>query len=542
MSILPPVEPGPYPPCFLCRDPSAFFATPDGLLPVLPEQIPPGTIPPELEGFPLTCENAQYVADNGLVEPALCDLVFFNSVLIDDICGCTGGPAPPSNDQCVNAIPLGSIPANVSGTTVDATFENVTPCGSNGAGVWYSFIGDGSTISTSTCDNRGFDTVISVFTGDCFSLTCLEVNDDFCGLGSLVSVLTEPGTEYFVLVSSFSSDEFGTFELSLEATTSSPTPVPTPAPPAPPNDECQNAIEVGSLPATEFGTTIGATLDFAPCFSFGGSGVWYSVTGSGNVITASTCGLNTNFITLLSVYTGGCDSLVCETSDETFCGFGSIVSWDAAAGTEYLILVDGIDSFESGSFELQVVEGTFSPSPTATPTPAPTPSFDLPLDRVANLGQPIEAFPLARCQGDCESFSDCAGDLICFERGNENPVNDVPGCSGTPGSAFTDFCIDTAFLEPSTLVSLGSDGHPESVFPLQKCQGNCRFNDDCAGTLACYQRMFGQTDPIPGCVGILAKDATNYCYDVTDDNVQSMFGVDVTRFVNHVLQMIGGLL
>lgn len=176
--------------------------------------------------------------------------------------------------------------------------------------------------------------------------------------------------------------------------------------------------------------------------------------------------------------------------------------------------------------------GIRTPQPTSAPTPAPvtaapvtpapstaspTPRMDLPLDRVANLNMPVDAFPLSRCQGDCTTFSDCEGDLICFERGCKNPGNTVPGCTGTPGSKFTDFCIDTIDLTPGELVFLGTPPtHPASVFPLQKCQGHCRFNDDCSGTLACFQRSFNQDVTIPGCAGVLAEDDTNYCYDVAD--------------------------
>ena len=42
-----------------------------------------------------------------------------------------------------------------------------------------------------------------------------------------------------------------------------------------------------------------------------------------------------------------------------------------------------------------------------------------------------------QCSGDCDSDSDCAGDLICFQRSGTYGVGNVPGCSWDPN--YTDF-------------------------------------------------------------------------------------------------------
>ena len=58
------------------------------------------------------------------------------------------------------------------------------------------------------------------------------------------------------------------------------------------------------------------------------------------------------------------------------------------------------------------------------------------LVKVGNNNVPRSAFPLERCQGDCDSNADCKGNLVCFQRlSREN----VPGCigKGIPG---TDYC------------------------------------------------------------------------------------------------------
>lgn len=151
--------------------------------------------------------------------------------------------------------------------------------------------------------------------------------------------------------------------------------------------------------------------------------------------------------------------------------------------------------------------------PSPVPTAAPTSQVDLPLENVANLGKPEGAYPLSRCQADCDDASECQEGLICFERGPKNPVDHVPGCIGTPAYKYTDFCISPRDLDPFTLVYLGQSGKPQSVYPLQNCQGHCRNSGDCDGSLQCFQRYYGQTDAIPGCVGVVAEDNTNYCYD-----------------------------
>ncbi len=45
--------------------------------------------------------------------------------------------------------------------------------------------------------------------------------------------------------------------------------------------------------------------------------------------------------------------------------------------------------------------------------------------------------PLGLCEGDCDSDSDCTGNLICYQR---SAGQSIPGCSGIPNSN-SDFCI-----------------------------------------------------------------------------------------------------
>jgi hypothetical protein len=57
--------------------------------------------------------------------------------------------------------------------------------------------------------------------------------------------------------------------------------------------------------------------------------------------------------------------------------------------------------------------------------------------------------PLSLCEGDCDKHSHCESDLICFQRGKNDPV---PGCIGSDSSK-TDYCIDPNALDPILVVT-----------------------------------------------------------------------------------------
>ena len=85
---------------------------------------------------------------------------------------------------------------------------------------------------------------------------------------------------------------------------------------------------------------------------------------------------------------------------------------------------------------------------TASPTPLRTatlssPSTPPPIIGCGNNGnwknKPECLHPFGECKGDCDNDEDCAGDLVCYQRGRNEAV---PGCSGGEliGSLF-DYCI-----------------------------------------------------------------------------------------------------
>lgn len=121
----------------------------------------------------------------------------------------------------------------------------------------------------------------------------------------------------------------------------------------PGNDDCSAATAV-AVPSLTAGSTFAATAeDPDPGFcgtSINAPGVWYSVTGTGNTMTASTCN-DAGYDTKISAYCQGCDTPTCVTGNDDFCGPRSEISWPSQAGAEYLILVHGFGG-QSGDFEL----------------------------------------------------------------------------------------------------------------------------------------------------------------------------------------------
>jgi len=64
--------------------------------------------------------------------------------------------------------------------------------------------------------------------------------------------------------------------------------------------------------------------------------------------------------------------------------------------------------------------------------------------------------------------------------------------------------------QATTLVDIARSG----VSDLQKCEGDCDGDDDCAGSLECLRRSGSES--VPGCEGT-GTDGWDYCYDPLDD-------------------------
>ena len=134
----------------------------------------------------------------------------------------------------------------------------------------------------------------------------------------------------------------------------------------PANDQCASAMPIacGQLLS---GTTIGADAVGDPTGSctesVDGGGVFYSLTGTGQSITVSTCNPGTNYDSKLFVYTGTCGSYTCVggNDDGPNCATtASEVVFASVAGTRYLIFVSGYAG-STGPFGLSATCGAAIP-------------------------------------------------------------------------------------------------------------------------------------------------------------------------------------
>ena len=157
------------------------------------------------------------------------------------------------------------------------------------------------------------------------------------------------GVDYYILVHGY-SDCHGDFGLKLTTEVDEAF--------QPLHNDCDAAIFIsGKEYGTTFiGSTTNATLDTSVTGSCGvraAAGVWYSVMGDNLELTASTCSDETNYDTYLSVFSGDCDDLECDSYRDDSCGRQMSISWEAEEGVHYYILVHGF-SDRHGDFGLTV--------------------------------------------------------------------------------------------------------------------------------------------------------------------------------------------
>ncbi|MEY3399202.1 MAG: hypothetical protein RL220_1796, partial [Bacteroidota bacterium] len=209
----------------------------------------------------------------------------------------------------------------------------------------------GETYTFSTCD-AGWDTEMTLYANS--GGAALAFDDDGCG--------TTGGGSSITWVATFS----GTLRILIDGpgcTSPSSCAVITMlwlAPPPPANDTCAGAIAV-TCGSTTSGTTVASNIDaVANCGNtISTGGVWYVITGTGELITASLCGAS--YDTKMDVYEGSCGSFLCVggNNNSTTCGSASVTTFHGDIGAQYYILVHG-NSNEKGTFSLAITCATVS--------------------------------------------------------------------------------------------------------------------------------------------------------------------------------------
>lgn len=276
---------------------------------------------------------------------------------VDIMAGPPPPPPPAGNDACMNATAImgqGMFPFDNSQATEDGLDDPLCDFfGSQSVerDVWFCWTADCTgTVRLETCGQTTVDTKIAVYDGcACPAGTgILACNDDDCGLQTGLTFNAVSGQSYLVRVGVFPGAMGGTGTFSTQCIS------------VPSNDLCANAIPV-AVGSTTPGTTNFATTDTgAPLCgtSVTSPGVWYTVTGTGNTMTASLCNGATAYDSKVSVYCGDCSDLtglLCLNGNDDFCGLQSQTSWCSQAGATYRILVHGFGG-QTGDFQLTVTD------------------------------------------------------------------------------------------------------------------------------------------------------------------------------------------
>ncbi|TXF77639.1 T9SS type A sorting domain-containing protein [Chryseobacterium sp.] len=137
----------------------------------------------------------------------------------------TTPPTTPANDACTSAIngsPTATTPYTNTQNALAATNNSgFVSCGTSGMndGVWYTILGDGTTMTVTLSNVTGWDPEIGVYTGSCGSFNCVgSVDDNGDDTGETISFVAVQGTTYYINVgqySGFTDNPEGPFTISM---------------------------------------------------------------------------------------------------------------------------------------------------------------------------------------------------------------------------------------------------------------------------------------------------------------------------------------
>lgn len=259
---------------------------------------------------------------------------------------------PPGNDAFANPAAIGALPADVLGTTRNATSQpgEPQPCSNPVySTVWFSYTAPTGQSIRVAGDSGEMSIRVAIYSGSTLTgLTPLA-----CGPDAVAKL--QAGHTYRISVGG-AQGGVGAFELSITAGT------------APANDNQGSAqVFTVSSPFTDQVDTNYATNEsgenIAPCTSLPAGTVWYRTTASATgVIRVQTFG--SNFDTVVNVWSGtpgnlqpvGCD----DDSGHVGESLTSSFAFKAANGTEYWFQIGGYGS-EGG--DLHVAIETVTPPP-----------------------------------------------------------------------------------------------------------------------------------------------------------------------------------
>ena len=155
------------------------------------------------------------------------------------------------------------------------------------------------------------------------------------------------------------------------------------------------------------------------------------------------------------------------------------------------------------------------------------------------------------CEGDCDSDSDCEGDLVCAERSGFAAVVGCEGAGGDRDVYGKDVCVPAQPTASPTL----KPPSPTPMFPnslkykdsgcsmndsCSKCEGPCNDdNNSCNAGLVCFVRT--GSEPVPGCVtsGIGDISGADYCHEDPLNGNPTYIPGDMTKRENGLILSTG---
>jgi hypothetical protein len=270
----------------------------------------------------------------------------------------TASAAAPANDDFASAAPLSGLPANATGTVLDATWEAGEPSGYDHT-VWWSWTApsDGD-VTVDTCGS-GTGTRLGVYTGNSVeALIRVAHNLNACGSsfesGARLSFVAKSGQTYRIAVAEghpytyYSCSTSGSCDVALALKRST----------KPANDDFADAAALPGIwfesVSVEPAISAGASREVGEPIHAGKAGthsVWWRWTApQSGVVRLRVYSCTSGSDVALAVYTGSAvGALSGVATDDGYCG----LSFRAHAGVTYRIAVDSSDAW-IGDFSLDI--------------------------------------------------------------------------------------------------------------------------------------------------------------------------------------------
>jgi hypothetical protein len=249
---------------------------------------------------------------------------------------CEPAVCPPANDNCSNAQPVGEVWQQAFDTRC-STFDGPRLCIAS-PNIWYLYTASCTGVATVSLCGSEFDTKLAAYDfAGCYpeQQYFIGCNDDFCDSASQLSFDVTAGGQYLIEVGGYSFD--GVERTGRGILTISCVGLPG----SQQADNCANAKPIGDVTNQAFDTTQ-ATAD-GPGLCMTSPNIWYCYTAScTGTVTVSLCG--SSYDTKLAVYNGcQCNPTIAKLlgCNDDYCGTQSQLTFDAIAGSQYLIEIGG---------------------------------------------------------------------------------------------------------------------------------------------------------------------------------------------------------